>query len=68
MLAIAGTVAALPALADIGPWVALRDQSSITMRVPGPLGDRLVLRTLRESHGEAMAVDGLSVNARDWSR
>jgi polyisoprenoid-binding protein YceI len=38
LLAIAGTVAALPALADIGPWVALRDQSSITMRVPGPLG------------------------------
>lgn len=26
------------------------------LRVPGPLGDRLVLRTLRESHGEAMAV------------
>lgn len=27
------------------------------LRVPGPLGDRLVLRTLRESNGEAFAVD-----------
>jgi threonine synthase len=33
------------------------------LRVPGPLGDRLVLRTLRDSGGDAMAVDDDTMRA-----
>jgi threonine synthase len=38
------------------PWVNPETYAS-GLRVPGPLGDRLVLRTLRESGGAAAAVD-----------
>jgi threonine synthase len=38
------------------PWADPRTYAS-GLRVPGPLGDRLLLRTLRESGGHAVAVD-----------
>ena len=48
--------------------VAWPDPSTVAagLRVPAPLGDRLMLRALRESHGGAMAVgeDALTASAR----
>ena len=38
------------------PWVDPATYAS-GLRVPGPLGDRLLLRTLRESAGHAVAID-----------
>jgi len=38
------------------PWEDPRTHAA-GLRVPGPLGDRLVLRALRETHGLAAAVD-----------
>jgi threonine synthase len=38
------------------PWEEPETHAS-GLRVPGPLGDRLILRALRESAGEAAAVD-----------
>ncbi len=38
------------------PWTDPRTSAS-GLRVPGPLGDRLILRALRESGGGAVAVD-----------
>lgn len=38
------------------PWEDPRTYAS-GLRVPGPLGDRLLLRTLRESAGHAVAID-----------
>ena len=58
----AGTPAATP-WAD--PWTVASG-----LRVPGPLGDRLILTALRESGGGAVAVsdDALSARAREHSR
>src|SRR4029453_10305899 len=33
------------------------------LRVPGPLGDRLILRALRESGGDALAIDEDTIRA-----
>ena len=43
------------------PW---QDPKTIAagLRVPGPLGDRLILRALRESNGDAGAVDDLTIS------
>ena len=43
------------------PW---QDPKTIAagLRVPGPLGDRLILRALRESNGDAGAVDDLAIS------
>jgi threonine synthase len=38
------------------PWSNPQTHAS-GLRVPGPLGDRLILRALRESRGDAAAVD-----------
>ena len=47
------------------PWIDPRTRAS-GLRVPGPLGDRIMLRVLRESGGGAIAVedDKLSAAAR----
>ncbi|MDQ8154909.1 MAG: threonine synthase [Gemmatimonadota bacterium] len=37
------------------------------LRVPGPFGDRWTLRTLRESHGDAEAVDEAGIRAGTFS-
>ena len=37
------------------------------LRVPGPFGDRLVLRTLRESNGTAIAVEEEAIRAATFS-
>jgi threonine synthase len=44
------------------PWEAPETHAS-GLRVPGPLGDRLTLRTLRESKGEAEAVSEEAIRA-----
>jgi threonine synthase len=44
------------------PWENPSTHAS-GLRVPGPLGDRLVLRTLRESHGGAFAADEDEIRA-----
>lgn len=44
------------------PWEDPRTHAS-GLRVPGPLGDRLTLRTLRESQGDAEAVDEDAIRA-----
>lgn len=61
IIAQASGCAPLTAAFHAGKESAVPEPHPVTyaagLRVPGPLGDRLVLRTLRESHGEAMAVD-----------
>jgi threonine synthase len=61
IIAQAAGCAPLTAAFHAGAEVATPEAHPVTyaagLRVPGPLGDRLVLRTLRESRGEAMAVD-----------
>jgi threonine synthase len=44
------------------PWENPETHAS-GLRVPGPLGDRWTLRTLRESHGDAEAVDEDGIRA-----
>jgi len=44
------------------PWEDPRTHAA-GLRVPGPLGDRLVLRALRETHGLAAAVDEETMRA-----
>ena len=44
------------------PWENPTTHAS-GLRVPGPLGDRLILRALRESHGEAQAVSEDAIRA-----
>jgi threonine synthase len=44
------------------PWEDPKTYAS-GLRVPGPLGDRLILRALRESAGEALAVDDEGIRA-----
>lgn len=36
------------------------------LRVPGPLGDRMVLRTIRESGGSALAIDEETIRAQTF--
>ena len=44
------------------PWENPETHAS-GLRVPGPFGDRWTLRTLRESHGDAEAVDEAGIRA-----
>jgi threonine synthase len=44
------------------PWEDPRTHAS-GLRVPGPLGDRLILRALRESQGDAAAADEDAIRA-----
>jgi len=44
------------------PWVDPVTYAS-GLRVPAPLGDRLILRALRESHGDAVAVSEEAIRA-----
>jgi threonine synthase len=44
------------------PWENPETHAS-GLRVPGPFGDRWTLRTLRESHGDAEAVDEAAIRA-----
>ncbi len=44
------------------PWEQPETYAS-GLRVPGPLGDRLILRALRESGGDALAVDDDGIRA-----
>jgi threonine synthase len=44
------------------PWENPTTHAS-GLRVPGPLGDRLILRALRESHGDAHAVSEEAIRA-----
>jgi threonine synthase len=44
------------------PWENPETHAS-GLRVPGPLGDRLILRALRESHGDAHAVSEDAIRA-----
>ena len=46
------------------PWENPTTHAS-GLRVPGPLGDRLILRALRESKGDAHAVSEDAIRARD---
>lgn len=46
----------------VTPWEHPATHAS-GLRVPGPLGDRMVLRTLRESGGAAFAVDEETIRA-----
>jgi threonine synthase len=57
-------VRAFDAKADRGtPWENPETHAS-GLRVPGPLGDRLILRALYESDGEAAAVDEDTIRAQ----
>ena len=51
------------------PWENPETHAS-GLRVPGPLGDRLILRALRESDGEALAVseEAIAAGTRRISR
>lgn len=67
IIAQADGCAPLTAAFHAGAEMATPEPHPVTyaagLRVPGPLGDRLVLRTLRESNGEAMAVSDDAMRA-----